>query len=202
MIKNEIELKALNSFGISKAYVDEKSVSIKVYGVSGCLKAWLTGEKTIELGNLVNGSLTKEINTAPFEGILLTQSGRQMFYGKFRQEEKCKGSSTTEKSNLNSTASIFNFNDGYTWQEVTSRTYPSDNLSVRYILSHKCFYNAFMLHGRYFYGTKGKLCAVAIECDIKNEPHPFLHLSAYATNKDGYMIVCVDTQTKTFCSYE
>ncbi len=199
MNKIEIELKALNSFGIAKAYVDENSVSVKVYGVSGCLKAWLTGEKTLELGNLVNGTLTKEINAMEYDGILLTQSGRQMFFGKIPH---CEKQQSPVKQVQDNAVSIFNFGDGYTWREITTKEFPSENLSVRYILSHKCFYNAFLLHGRYYYGTKGDKCAVAIECNIKSEPHPFLHLSAYATYKDGYMIVCADTAHKTFCTYE
>ena len=196
MNKIEIELKPLNSFGIAKAYVDENSVTVKVYGVSGCLKAWLTGEKTIELGNLVEGALKKDIDTSPYEGILLTQSGRQMFYGKFRSSTQ---SSTQENKK---TEPIFSFNDGFKWQEVTSRTYPSENLSVRYALSHKCFYNAFLLHGRYYFGTKEDMLAIAIECNIIKEPHPFLPLSAYATLKDGYMIICIDLKSKNFASYE
>lgn len=205
MIKNEIELKSLNSFGIAKAYVDEKSVSIRVYGVSGCLKAWLTGKKTVELGNLVNGSIKKEIDTTSFDGILLTQSGRQMFYGKFSptgtdpiDANLSKGAASIGKAS--DEAPIFSFNDGYTWQEISSKKFPSDNLSVRYILSHKCFYDAFMLHGRYYYGTKGDKIAIAIECDIKNEPHPFLNLSAYSAFRDGYMIVVTDG--KNFLQYE
>lgn len=191
MIKNEIELKSLNSFGMAKAYVDEKSVTVKVYGVSGCLKAWLTGKTTAELGNIVNGSISRSIDTSDFDGILLTQSGRQMFYGKFAPSQN--------KSPRNDDP-IFNFNDGFTWREITNRRYPSDSLSVRYILSHKCFYNAFLLHGKYYYGTKDNLCAVAIECDIKKEPHPFVHLSAYSTYYKGYMIVLTDG--KNFLSYE
>ena len=197
MIKNEIELKSLNSFGIAKAYVDEKSVSIRVYGVSGCLKAWLTGSRTTEIGNLVNGSIGKDIDTSPFDGILITQSGRQMFYGKFANKEFPCEENQLPKDNKEP---IFTFNDGFTWQEVTSLKFPSDNLSVRYILSHKCFYNAFMLHGRYYYGTKDSLKAVAISCNIKNEPHPFLHLSPYSVFKDGYMIVVTDG--KNFLNYE
>lgn len=198
MIKNEIELKALNSFGIAKAYVDENSVTIKVYGVSGCLKAWLTGEKTIELGNVVNGTLSKKIETSPYDGLLITQSGRQMFYGKFRTSTP-KAPSQTD-ANPNTDKPLSAFNDGYTWQEITSKSFPSDNLSVRYILSHKCFYNAFLLHGKYYYGTKDNLMAVAIKCNIKQEPHPFLHLSPYAVYRDGYMIVATDG--KNFCTYE
>lgn len=195
MIKNEIELKSLNSFGIAKAYVDEKSVSIRVYGVSGCLKAWLTGAKTVELGNLVNGSIQKEIDTTAFDGILLTQSGRQMFYGKLPTASASSASPKEEEK-----APIFHFNDGYTWQEITRKAFPSENLSVRYILSHKCFYDAFMLHGRYYYGTNGNKTAIAVECDIKNEPHPFLPLSAYSVFRDGYMIVVTDS--KNFLTYE
>ena len=199
MNKKEIELKALNSFGIAKAYVDESSVSIKVYGVAGCLKAWLTGKNTLELGNLVNGTLTKEVDTSSYDGILLTQSGRQMFFGKFPTNEN-KSCTVEEEEKRNEP--LFHFNDGYTWREITTKEFPSDNLSVRYILSHKCFYNAFLQHGRYFYGTKENRCAIAIECDIKHEPHPFLHLSGFSIYKDGYMIVCVNTKNKTFCQYE
>lgn len=198
MIKNEIELKSLNSFGIAKAYVDEKSVTVKVYGISGCLKAWLTGERTVELGNLVGGSITKEIDTSPFDGILLTQSGRQMFYGKFRPAAPV-GSDPTGATMVKKDP-IVDFNDGFTWQEITSKKFPSDSLSVRYILSHKCFYNAFLLHGRYFYGTRDNQMAIAIECDIKKEPHPLVHLSPYATYYKGYMIVLTDG--KNFVSYE
>lgn len=197
MLKNEIELKALNSFGIAKAYVDKNSVTVKVYGVSGCLKAWLTGEKTTELGNLVDGSIQKNIDTSPYEGVLLTQSGRQMFYGKFR-----KSSSNDHSLPKADCAPIFKLNDGFTWKEITSRTYPSENLSVRYALSHKCFYNAFLLHGRYYFGEKDGMLAIAIECNVKEEPHPFLHLSAYATAKEGYMIVCIDLKSKNFTTYE
>lgn len=199
MIKNRVDLKALNSFGICKAYVDENSVNIKVYGVAGCLKVWLTGKDTVEIGNIVNGSLIKEVDTTQFDGILVTQSGRQMFYGKFREENEENIPSPTPNTQ---SAKIFNFNDGYTWQEIRTKQFPSQSLSIRYILSHKCFYNAFMLHGRYFFGTKGHIQAIAIECDIKNEPHPFLHLSAYAKERDGYMIICVDTEHKTYCGYE
>lgn len=194
MNKNEIELKALNSFGICKAFVEPHSVTIKVYGVSGCLKAWLTGEETVELGNLVNGTITREIDTSKYDGILLTQSGRQMFYGKFKV--------STHPRPVKDEKSVLPFNDGFTWQEVTTKTFPSENLSIRYILSHKCFYNAFLLHGKYYYGKKGDIRAVAIECNIKSEPHPFLHLSPYATYKDGYMIVCADINKKTFLNYE
>lgn len=194
MIKNEIDLKALNSFGICKAYIEGSKLTVKVYGVSGCLKAWLTGKNTVELGNIVNGSITREIDLSPYEGILLTQSGRQMFYGKLPEKEKAS-SPQNEVSSLP-------FNDSYTWQEITTRAYPSESLSVRYILSHKCFYNAFLLHGRYFYGTNGDKCAIAIECNIKNEPHPFLHLSPYAVYRDGFMIVCADTASKKFFTYE
>ncbi len=191
MIKTEIELKSLNSFGIAKAYVDEKSVTVKVYGVSGCLKAWLTGKNTVELGNLVNGTISKQIDTSLYDGILLTQSGRQMFYGKLASAS----TSPIEKSD-----SITSFNDGFTWREITTRKFPSESLSVRYILSHKCFYNAFVTHGKYYYGTKDNLSAVAIECDIKKEPHPFVHLSAYSVYYKGYMIVLTDG--KNFLSYE
>ena len=191
MNKNEIELKALNSFGICKAYVEPNSVTIKVYGVSGCLKAWLTGKETVELGNLVNGTITREIDTQNYDGILLTQSGRQMFYGKFK---------SSKPQPVKDEKSVLPFNDGFAWQEVTTKTFPSENLSIRYILSHKCFYNAFILHGKYYYGTCDNLMAVAIECDIKKEPHPFLHLSPYSVYKDGYMIIVTDG--KNFLTYE
>ncbi len=190
MIENELELKPLNSFGICKAKITDNSISIKVYGVSGCLKAWLTGKETIELGNLVNGTLARNVNLKDYDGILLTQSGRQMFYsnlpGKKKEETK--------------PSPVIPLNDDFKWQEITSKKYPSDNLSIRYILSHKCFYNAFMHHGKYYYGTKDNLSAIAIECDIKTEPHPFIHLSPYSTYHKGYMIVCTDG--KNFCTYE
>jgi hypothetical protein len=202
MIRKELELKSMYSLGVCKAIITDNSVFIKVYGVAGCLKAWLTGScESLELGNLVNGSMEKEVDTKNYSGILITQSGRQMFYGCFKDDEKENEVSPPPVS-VESRDKIFSFNDGYSWRAVTDKRYPSDSLSVRYILSHRSFYNAFLLHGKYFYGENGAMAAVAIECDIKNEPHPFPHLSDFAILRDGYLIVCADTASKKFCEYE
>ena len=226
MIINDINLKPMNSVGTCRARVYDDNVTIKVYGVAGCLKAWLTGRgDTHEIGNLVNGVIRKDIDTSPYSGILITQSGRQMFYGKFREdEEEAKEEIMAEETKAEEALAemrpasdeaplppqrenlempkIFSFGDSYTWREVTERNFPSDSLPVRYILSHRSFYDAFMQHGRYYYGENGSKTAIAIECDIKNEPHPFPYLSSFATLKDGYMIVVSDNDTNNFCIYE
>lgn len=225
MIRKEIELKSMYSLGSCRALVTDNSVSIKAYGIAGCLKAWLTGRgESLEIGNLVNGSIEKKVDTSGFNGILITQSGRQMFYGRFLSEdeempevkeeaEKACEMHVAEEISDNTceiaeekdepyTDKIFSFNDGYSWRAVTDRSFPSDSLSIRYILSHRSFYNSFLLHGKYFYGKKNEKEAVAIECDIKNEPHPFPNLSGFSVIRDGYIIVCADTASKNFCEYE
>lgn len=256
MIRKEIELKSMYSLGACRALVTDNSVSIKAYGIAGCLKAWLTGKsESLELGNLVNGSIEKRVDTSGYNGILITQSGRQMFYGRFISEEEekskekeiceemtpkeaceetkpkeehrescgemtpkeepkesCKEATPEEEPKeycgriiQNSEPSpdkILSFNDGYSWRKITDRSFPSDSLSVRYILSHRSFYNSFLLHGKYFYGEKDNNVAVAIECDIKNEPHPFPNLSGFSVLRDGYMIICANTVSKNFCEYE
>ena len=216
MIINDINLKPMNSVGTCRARVYDDGVAIKVYGVAGCLKAWLTGKGgTHEIGNLVNGAIRKDMDTSLYSGILITQSGRQMFYGKFREEEEIIAP-TAEEETVPVTEEItipqrqadsempeiFSFDDGYTWREVTEKNFPSDSLPVRYILSHRSFYDAFMQHGRYYYGENGNKVAIAIECDIKNEPHPFPYLSSFSTLRDGYMIVLSDNDTNSFCIYE
>ncbi len=203
----------MNSIGTCRALVEDDRVLIRSYGVAGCLKAWLTGKgEAKELGNLVNGSIDKDVDTSPYSGILVTQSGRQMFYGTFREEEELPSEkeeetlplpeNKTEEPEEKSLPSIFSFDDGFTWREITTKNYPSDSLSVRYILSHRSFYNAFMLHGRYFYGENDSKIAIAIECDIKNEPHPLPLLSDFTVFKDGYMIIAADTDSKNFYVYE
>lgn len=211
----------MHSLGACRASVTDTGVSIKAYGIAGCLKAWLTGKaESLELGNLVNGSIEKNVDTSGYNGILITQSGRQMFYGRFISEEE---ESSAEKEVRGETApkdepkeprgeiiqnnepspdKILSFNDGYSWRKITDRSFPSDSLSIRYILSHRSFYNSFLLHGKYFYGEKDNRVAVAIECDIKNEPHPFHNLAGFSVLRDGYMIICADTDSKNFCEYE
>lgn len=213
MIKKEVILKPMNSFGSCKAIIDDSHVSIRSYGVAGCLKAWLTGQGDAqEIGNLVNGAINKDIDTTSHSGILITQSGRQIFYGEYSEDTKDSSplALSPQKEEFPKAASEepptdaspLPFDDGFSWREITTKSYPSDSLTVRYILSHRSFYNAFMLHGRYFYGEKDGKIAIAIECDLKNEPHPLPHLTAYAVFRQGYMIIAADIKSKNFYIYE
>lgn len=245
MIIKDVNLEPLSLMGTCRARVYDDGIAIKAYGIAGCLKAWLTSKNgTKEIGNLVNGSIQKEIDTSPYSGILITQSGRQMFYGKFRdepdEEESAEESEAEEtaaeeteaeigeteevleeeanegedaaddpvcpqcaaRDETEETPKILSFGDGYAWRAVTERTFPSDSNSIKYILSHRAFYNAFLQHGRYFYGENGHLAAIAVECDIKNEPHPFPNLTDFCAYRDGYMIVCADKEANNFCNYE
>ena len=208
-------------------------MAIKAYGIAGCLKAWLTSENgSTEIGNLVNGAIQKEIDTSPYSGILITQSGRQMFYGLFREksENVNEEQPSCEKSEENApeikedspappeskeeepqctqcgkeeeAPKIPSFNDGFSWRIVSERAFPSDLRPIKYILSHRAFYNAFLQHGRYFYGENGNLAAIAVECDIKNEPHPFPTLTDFCAYRDGCMIIVVDKETDNFRNYE
>jgi len=147
MIKKEINLKPMNSIGTCRAVIEDNRVRVISHGVAGCMKAWLTGDGDAkEIGNLVNGAIDKAISAEGYSGILVTQSGRQIFYGRFAEEEKSeeahKEIEETPKEieeEPEKGPAIFSFDDGFSWREVTGGKYPSDSLSVRYILSHRSF---------------------------------------------------------------
>ncbi|MDO4563014.1 MAG: hypothetical protein Q4C12_04185 [Clostridia bacterium] len=226
-MKKEIALKPLCEYGSCAAYITDNSISLRCGGVNGCLKAWLTGSGTnLPLGNLVNGQLQREADVGAYCGILVTQSGRQMFYGKYAEE--CENAQeavplkeaeeTTESKETEEAAKdtpiedapvpeapteckFLLKNDGFHWRHITDSAYPSDSLSVRYILSHTTVYNSFLAHGGYYYGEKEGAAAIAMECDIKNEPHPMPHMAQFATYIKPYFIVCVNLETKEFYPY-
>ena len=81
-----IELIPLAEIGQGRAKIRDNSVEIEINGVSGGLKAWLIGGEAVPIGNIVDGKLQKSISTKGHIGILITQSGRQMFIGKFEKE--------------------------------------------------------------------------------------------------------------------
>ena len=85
-MEKRIELIPLAEIGQGNAYVTENSVEINLTGVSGALKAWLIGGEAVPIGNIVDGKLYKSVSTKGRIGILITQSGRQMFIGKFGKE--------------------------------------------------------------------------------------------------------------------
>lgn len=207
-----IKLQPLCDMGSGKADISEKGVSLRVSGVNGCLKAWLVGEENMDLGNIVDGKLDKEADTRNYDGLLITQSGRQMFFAKLREDAKIPPSPkkadapkqeapVKEPPPANSGGFVFDENDGFHWRKITDINFPSENLTVRYILSHRAVYNAFLAHGYYYFGEKEGHIAVAVPCEVKTEPHPLPHLCEYAVYLPPVFIVCADLDGKFFYSY-
>ncbi len=228
-----IELKSLLDRGSAIANLSEDCIQISVKGINGCMKAWLVGNQNCELGNIVNGKIEKHLDTTPYSGILITQSGKHLFYGEtgniiedasYKEEQERAEASEPEEvvteiprealsteteeipceilSEESEETLPFNSDDGFTWQKITDNDYPDSSESVKYILSHKSVLNAFRKHKYYYFGRNKNLIAVAIPCDVKNEPHPLVHLSNFSIYKKPFFIICADLDKKIYYSYE
>ena len=88
MEKIAVNLIPLAELGGGRAEITDSSVDIDIAGINGSLKAWLTGGEAVPIGNIVGGRLRREIDTTGHNGILVTQSGRQMLYAEYRRENE------------------------------------------------------------------------------------------------------------------
>lgn len=180
-----IELTPLAEIGQGRAKIKDNSVEIEINGVSGGLKAWLIGGEAVPIGNIVEGKLQKSISTKGHIGILITQSGRQMFIGKF------------EKENASETVEIketvpFNV-EGFKWEKITGKSFSEVSREIRFILSNKNIYENYKEHGHYWVGDCETSGALALKCDDESDPLEFLGKNKIREN--GYVIVCIDKKT-------
>lgn len=185
-MKKIIELKPLAGMGKGTALVTSDGVEIDVQGIIGGMKAWLVGREEAEkIGNLVEGKLKKRIDTSRHNGILITQSGRQIMMGAYA--ETIIASQTIQKPPFDSS--------GINWTKITRKSYAGLCEELRYILSHKKVYHNYKTFGHYWAGENEELGALALRCD-KEEENPFLHFRDMCEYRNGYVIVCVDKKTK------
>ena len=179
MNKN-IKFTPLAELGEGFAEVTDNSVSIKVSGINGVLRAWLIGGEAVSLGNLVGGKLKKEIDTTANQGILITQSGRQMLIAYYQNEnlkEKCPV-----------------FIEGTSWEKITQNTFPPSSSAIKYILSNRPVYESFKKYGHYYLGTNERFEALALPCAYGENPFSFLGEEVRLIN--GYRVICVDEKNK------
>lgn len=182
-MEKHIELIPLAEIGQGRALIRENSVEIQVSGISGALKAWLIGGEAVPVGNIVDGKLFKNISTKGHMGILITQSGRQMFIGKFEKENISEEPSESAPFNIS----------GFNWKKVTEKSFLGVSGEVRFILSNKAVYDNYKKYGHYWVGDCETSGALALRYDDESDPLGFL--GEIKLRENGYVIVCIDKKT-------
>lgn len=186
MQNQAIELTPLLETGSGSAFVSENSVCIEVKGINGGLKAWLIGgSDAVAIGNLVNGRLEKKVDTTKHRGILITQSGRQMFIANY-------ANLPLEDVTIPTKIGAPQIGEGFLWEKITSKKFAKSR-GVKYILSNTPVYDSFLRHGYYWLGKKGNVYLIAIPCG-KNEENPLLFLNLSENVKNGFSYVFVDEE--------
>lgn len=173
----KIELTPKAEIGRGYAVIDENCVEIHISGVMGALKAWLIGRENRPIGNIVNGKLIRNVSTSGCYGLLITQSGKQMFYGGWEDEASETVTPESEETPCtNASISPYSPLPDMAWEKITERSFPSANERVRYTLSNRAFFEAFKKHGYYLFGRDGEKFALAIK-HLQGDPAPFPNIS-------------------------
>lgn len=189
-----IELTPLAEMGRGSAKITDTSVEILVSGICGGMKAWLIGGEAQSIGNLVDGKLQKSIDTKKHNGILITQTGRQMFIGKYAEENEKIPELPVENTKKEDESIPFEVG-GFNWKRVTGKSYANLCEELRYILSNRSVYDNFRKHGHYFVGESDGSSALGLLVN-ESDRNPLEFLSGEKLYKNGYVIVCVDKETK------
>ncbi len=167
-----VELKPLAELGRGYALIDKDRIEVRVNGVMGALKVWLIGESNVPLGNIAGGKLVRETDTSKYGALLITQSGRQMFYGRWAEERE-----PAAEEEVSPAAGPANENPyfplpDFGWEKITGRDYPTGDEHVRFALSNNAFYAAFKKHKFYLFGKSGDRYALAVK-HTPGDPAPF-----------------------------
>ncbi len=188
-MSKRIELMPKAEIGSGYAIVDDSGIEIRISGVMGALKAWLIGDENLAIGNIVGGRLRREIDTAGCRGILITQSGKQMFYGELEAEDRLRPDKEEKPLEAENSlpASPYDPLPDMNWKKITDRSFPTTNDRVRFVLSNRAFFEAFKKHGYYLFGRDGERLALAIK-HIQGDPAPFPNISD-ASEAGEYMYV-------------
>lgn len=193
-----ITLTPLAEIGKGKAHITDRLVEIEINGILGGMKAWLIGGEAVPIGNIVDGKLRKEIDTTGHNGILVTQSGRQMLIGRYAEEETevpvkepdIPLNSTEEKECL-----IPETIEGVQWIKKTERNFSPLCRELRFILSNINTYENYKKYHYYWIGENESTAALALPVEEDGE-EPLSFLGGISTTRNGYCIVCVDKETK------
>ncbi len=185
-MEKTIELKTLCDFGSGRAKIGDMYVEIEVKGISGSMKAWLVGgEEAEKIGNLVGGKLHRSIDTTRHNGILITQSGRQLLCGKYGEDEVVF--IKEEKAPFKK--------DGIVWQKITEKSYRNLCEELRYILSSNKAYQNYKKYGHYWAGESETDGVLAFKYE-ENDDNPLSKFGDMCLVRNGYVTVCVDKKTK------
>lgn len=171
-MQKKIELKPLAELGRGYALIDEKSVEIRVSGIMGALKVWLIGENNVSIGNITGGKLIREIDTEGFYAVLITQSGRQMFYGEWDTGTKSNARDADVPEQKIAPENPYAPLPDLNWEKITGRDYPTADERVRFALSNNAFFANFKKYGHYLFARDGERYAVAIKYE-SGDPAPF-----------------------------
>ncbi len=182
-----IELVSLCGIGKGTARITDESVEVEINGIIGSMKVWLVGgEEAEKVGNVVDGKLSRMIDTTRHTGILVTQSGRQIMHGRYSEKVPKETEIQRDDDFILS---------GIKLRKVTNRSYAGFCEELRYILSNKKVYQNYRKHGYYRAGESSELGALALKLE-ENDENPFEAFGDMCLYKNGYVIVCVDKQTK------
>lgn len=182
-----IELKPLCEIGNGSAKITDESVEIEVFGISGGMKAWLVGGEDAEhIGNIVSGKLHKRIDTTRHNGILITQSGRQILMGAYAE---------TIVPSVEMEESAPFEEKGVKWKKHTGKNYSGLCNELRYILSNKSVYKSYKRYGHFWVGENEEYGALALKIENPGE-NPFARFGELCVYENGYVMVGVDKKTK------
>lgn len=193
-MEKQIELTALAEIGRGCARVTDNSVTIEISGISGGMKAWLIGGDAVPIGNIVDGRLSRKIDTRNHSGILITQSGRQMLIGRYNEKEENKEEENTEVVSVPEKEQVPFELAGFDWKKITEKSFDGISRELRFILSNKNVFDNYKKHRHYWVGDCASSGALALRCE-ETEDDPLEFLGKIKFRKNGYVIVCIDKET-------
>ncbi len=181
-MQKKIELTPKAEIGRGYAVIEDGRIEIRISGVMGVLKAWLIGAENRQIGNIVSGRLIREVDTTPFRAVLVTQSGKQMFYGEWAADEN--GGSEEPAHALSPYYPLPDMG----WEKITGRSFPEANERVRFALSNRSFFEAFKKYGYYLFGRDGEKFALAVK-HAAGDPAPFPNLQEAEAGEYVYVVL-------------
>ena len=149
---------------------------------------WLIGgEEAEKVGNIVNGHLSRDVDTRRHTGVLVTQSGRQLFIGQYGEKK--------EMQEVKLPIEEFVEIDGVRLKKITDKNYGNFCDEIKYLLSNRKVYRNYKKYGCYYAVENGEWGALALKCE-ENAENPLEQFGNMCICKNGYVMVCVDKKTK------
>ena len=187
-MEKNIELTSLCEMGKGNAKITDTHIEIKVSGIIGGMKVWLIGgDEAEKVGNIVNGHLSRDADTTRHTGVLVTQSGRQLFIGQYGEKK--------EINEVNLPTEEFIEIDGIKLKKMTDKNYGNFCDELKYLLSNRRVYQNYKKYGYYCAMENPEWGALALKYE-ENTENPLEYFGDMCICKNGYVMVCVDKKTK------